>query len=741
MSLTSLLAHAAQEIGGDFRREFCGAVTQFKDGGQVSKVSLPKEYSAARINGLPLHSSRLSIVTLLYNLDLYINLDCVQIPRQDNTDSMSANVTVEDPGFAKSLCTKVKEGNELGPNLSNLRAVQISPRLSANSGARRVECKKVQCSWFKPTRTVWLNFGSAEIVKRVFTKFENKSYKVLGQAVQCNQPTQAVGGWRNPHAWTLILTGLPAAVTTSDIRLAISSGRDYPRHIELGKPSYDEDGEEASAIVISLLSRIGPIEWSQANTQLQGKRAKVVARFYEEVDAREAVQSLDDKSLSFGKNLKLTAQLLSAAKFKVHVSVFHAMQSRIREASDTWQKQHLKLKIYPAAGQGRQYRTVRIEGQVAKDVAAAKVMMDKILDGIKIMDQDTPLWTPALNSNGAAFQRLKQITQDHGAILIRDKRRKELILYSPPEKFRLAESAIVETVRKESSISTSNEISLGPADFHWVIRGGFKMLTSVLGEGIATLDVIAKQISINGSDDDYETSLRMIKNHKVTPIIETKATEDDCPVCLTRAERPIRTACGHVYCMECFEGLCAAAGSDSNVFPITCFGDAGKCQHTFTLEQLQENLSSKAFEDMLESSFISHIYHHPQAFRYCPTPGCNTIYGVDSVITSQTCPGCLTVICTHCHAQHDGLTCAEHKDISSGGYEALQKVKKELGIKDCPKCKTPIEKTEGCNHMNCKGCGAHICWVCLGTFTNSASCYDHMKIAHGDIGLNHLCNI
>lgn len=36
--------------------------------------------------------------------------------------------------------------------------------------------------------------------------------------------------------------------------------------------------------------------------------------------------------------------------------------------------------------------------------------------------------------------------------------------------------------------------------------------------------------------------------------------------------------------------------------------------------------------------------------------------------------------------------------------------------KMCPndKCGRPIEKNQGCNHMNCKICGADFCWMCLG---------------------------
>lgn len=68
----------------------------------------------------------------------------------------------------------------------------------------------------------------------------------------------------------------------------------------------------------------------------------------------------------------------------------------------------------------------------------------------------------------------------------------------------------------------------------------------------------------------------------------------------------------------------------------------------------------------------------------------------------------------------------------------MEKLKKELNFKDCPKCATVFEKMEGCNHITCGGCQAHICWVCLAVFDTQGPCYKHMTRVHGGIGLYHL---
>lgn len=303
----------------NFTRELYGALAHFQLGAQVSKVSFPSDFSAIRINGLSEGITVNAVRLLLSSMNVEIGSECIRVSRSVDSAHMCAKIRVKNPTFGKMMCSKFASQKTLGPEYSRLDVAQLPSSLPTGTNASRVECKKVQCSWFKPSRTVWLNFGNETIAQQVFDNFTTKQYKIRGKAVRCTAPTggDAFGrhGRRNSLAWTVMLTDLPAETNELDIHDSLRAPSDSPRNIELGDPSYEMGGELATASVMSLLGQFGRIEWSQTNTELEGKPAKAVARFYEETDAREAAQSLDRKPLDFCKKLTLTAQLISTAKF------------------------------------------------------------------------------------------------------------------------------------------------------------------------------------------------------------------------------------------------------------------------------------------------------------------------------------------------------------------------------------------------------------------------------------------
>lgn len=102
--------------------------------------------------------------------------------------------------------------------------------------------------------------------------------------------------------------------------------------------------------------------------------------------------------------------------------------------------------------------------------------------------------------------------------------------------------------------------------------------------------------------------------------------------------------------------------------------------------------------------------------KWCPREGCIYIierspYSSQSVVECK----CSHKFCFYCkYEDHWPASCSQTKKW----YERDNKAdsKNELWIKantkPCPKCKTSIEKSKGCNSMTCKNCKFVFCWLC-----------------------------
>jgi hypothetical protein len=65
------------------------------------------------------------------------------------------------------------------------------------------------------------------------------------------------------------------------------------------------------------------------------------------------------------------------------------------------------------------FTTLKIEGGNAKDVAKARRALDETLSGVILTDSDTAIWSPALRSNGTAYQKLRSIEKDLDVVITR----------------------------------------------------------------------------------------------------------------------------------------------------------------------------------------------------------------------------------------------------------------------------------------------------------------------------------
>jgi hypothetical protein len=327
----------------------------FGNGAVVTKVSFPSDFSAVRISCLPHDTTASSVVDLLVSLGFAVPEDCVRISALADNTYCSADVRVEDSQFAKRLCGLPAMKRHDGP-----RAVLINAPMPQTTNYRRVDSKKVNCSWHKPTKTAWLNFGNGDIAAKVGSKFSAGIYNVLNQRVQCEGPTHGAGN-RSPLAWTIRLSNVPILAkeehVTKDIPTVL-----VPRHVELSAASYDVDLPMANTLIESLLLQAGPLERWEGSPEVTGKRFKAKARFLNDADARQAAQSFHDKPLPFNNNGKLTVQLVHSARLKIPTRVYDAVEQEIADHKQAWALQHLLYMAYPPA-QG--LRVLKIEGEIS----------------------------------------------------------------------------------------------------------------------------------------------------------------------------------------------------------------------------------------------------------------------------------------------------------------------------------------------------------------------------------------
>lgn len=642
----------------------------------------------------------------------------------------TAIVKVEDPKFAKAACAKLATCI----TLKNVKVASIPVPIPAGSNFHQVDCRQVHCSWHRPSRTASLNFGSKPIADQVFHKFCTGKSKVLGSKVTASRPLAQQHGQHGVKTWMVRLSALPEAAEKDAIIQAIPESC-RPRQIELGELNYVTDMEVDSTLIMSMLYEFGPLERWQVSNSSQGKRVKAYATFFEESHARDAASSLDKKPLPFCAASKLFAELITTVKFKVSTRVYEVVKGQIELQKDRWERQYIRFFAFQPNGFSR---ILKLEGKDRQLVAQAQSDLEKIVEGQVLTREGKKLWYADFRISGFEYKRLKKIETRLGVVILRDIRSSHFRVFGPAENYAQAAEALHTLIQDVAS--KTHSITLEDRDeLEWALNGGFGVLHAQLGKNKAVFDVPSRCIVVRGSDEDFAMAKLVLADRQSKVIKKTYNSLTDCSICICEAEDPICTSCNHVYCGACFVNMCQAEESRPGEFRITCEGDSGKCGQVLNLSEIQNILLTETLEEILQASFASYVRQHPKEFKYCSTPNCSQIYRVMSETaaspTTFTCGKCLVSICRSCHVSHTGKSCAEHKGDTTGGHEALARVMRELGIKDCPECGTLIEKTAGCNHMTCKGCGIHICWICLATFRGDSLCYQHMRELHGGIGI------
>ena len=542
--------------------------------------------------------------------------------------------------------------------------------------------------------------------------------------------------------------------TTLEI-LKSACGQHKPATVKFGPNSYSSSDETIGKIIERLLSSVETITMA-APRAANGNQMKSTATFSTMERATKAVNEFNGHKLYELGGSKIRLSHVVKAKFSILTSMHIAILPELDELKQSLRsKYYLEIKYYPPSSKANPFTTLHIISDTAREVARAKAAVEKILKGHIARGSKDVIWDDLfLKPEGIAY--LNNLGKEHDVFIYRNARRCTLSLYGNEENKTIVESALLKTV-EDLAVATFT-VNLDDEKLAAALQGSFRRIVEKLGKSAARLNITTspKTITVQGSRRDADWVERVLqegvrKSLGQTTVGPEGAKPDDsatCPVCWCEVTETIyTTTCGHTYDLECFTNQCLSA--DAKDIPIICL----HCQAPIPFSELEAVLTREQFDKLLENSFSQHVSTRPQKYQYCPTAGCDQIYEVSTSIPAPpaspasdkddngsdsanneifTCPTCLTQTCTKCSAvSHEGLTCAQYKSTILADDDALASWKRKNDARDCPNCGVIIQKSEGCNHMTCRICKVHICWVCMKVFKKGGQVYEHLTEEHG----------
>jgi hypothetical protein len=377
------------------------------------------------------------------------------------------------------------------------------------------------------------------------------------------------------------------------------------------------------------------------------------------------------------------------------------------------------------------YVTVKLSGGDLKELGQVKSEFDKILRGQVLLQDGKRAWDGFFRSPAAVAYLRGLEWQNPGISIQLDVSKQTITLFGSPAKREIIQQTLLSKIVELRSQQV-RRIPLYGRLVGLLVSSDLIALQLKLGPENVILDIRDRVLIIRGNNDDaYQAAQLAIRKAQQRPCGKPRPNIIECPVCFNEVVSPVTLRCGHTWCRSCLSNYLISS-IDNTLFPLKCLGSEAKCSKLIPISIARVILSAEDFQAIISASFSAHVHSRPDEFHYCPTPDCLQIYRTAPQGTMLQCPSCLLRICLNCHVEyHDGFDCPER----DGGDRLFKDWAKKHDVKNCPGCKIPIERAEGCNHMTCSRCQTHICWVCMETFPRGEGIYDHMRSMHGGIGL------
>lgn len=179
-------------------------------------------------------------------------------------------------------------------------------------------------------------------------------------------------------------------------------------------------------------------------------------------------------------------------------------------------------------------------------------------------------------------------------------------------------------------------------------------------------------------------------------------------------------SCGCTFCKYSVSGWVMSQLENfyKDTFVILC--PLSILGHTLSEEDIKMCLSPEDYEKY-QTLILKRDLLRNSEYKQCPMNKCDYIGWVPKGFKCSN-----NLECEKCKASWNdpNLSPALTKFIKAiksfwlGTNDFWSDVWKELWVKFCPKCDSPIEKNGGCYHMTCQNCRFEFCWDCLQPYRN-----------------------
>ncbi|GLT92181.1 hypothetical protein SLE2022_100320 [Rubroshorea leprosula] len=209
------------------------------------------------------------------------------------------------------------------------------------------------------------------------------------------------------------------------------------------------------------------------------------------------------------------------------------------------------------------------------------------------------------------------------------------------------------------------------------------------------------------------------------PIINLSESGDliYCGICFESypRRRIVTASCGHPYCTDCWRSYVSNAINDGPGCLILKCPHPSRCSAAVGRDMIDALATDGEREKYAQYLINSYVEGNKENTKWCPAPGCecaiNFLQGENFDVSCQFSH----LFCWNCTEEaHRPLDCKTvEKWMLKNSSESENMTYVLAFTKPCPKCKRPIEKNQGCNHMTCRQpCGHEFCWICLGDWKN-----------------------